>query len=115
MTSEERFPPGWDAERVRRLIAHYDALDQEQQVAEDEAAQEQPSQTTVVGPKRGTGALILATANNRAFPPFPFPLPVLRSAFNPTAAEPDHLRPWGQATREATTAGRETPAGSPGK
>ena len=50
MTSEERFPPGWDAERVRRLIAHYDALDQEQQVAEDEAAQEQPSQTTVVVP-----------------------------------------------------------------
>ena len=50
MTSEEKFPPGWDAERVRRLIAHYDALDQEQQVAEDEAAQEQPSQTTVVVP-----------------------------------------------------------------
>ena len=41
MTNEEEFPPGWDAERVRRLIAHYDALDQEQQVAEDEAAQEQ--------------------------------------------------------------------------
>ena len=29
-------PPGWDAERVRRLIAHYDALDEEQQVAERE-------------------------------------------------------------------------------
>jgi hypothetical protein len=48
--NEERFPPGWDAERVRRLIAHYDVLDEEQQVAEDEAAQEQPSQTTVVVP-----------------------------------------------------------------
>ena len=48
--NEEKFPPGWDAERVRRLIAHYDALDEEQQVAEDEAAQEQPSQTTVVVP-----------------------------------------------------------------
>ncbi len=50
MTSEEKFPPGWDAERVRRLIAHYDALDEAEQVAEDEAAQEQPSQTTVVVP-----------------------------------------------------------------
>ena len=48
--NEERFPPGWDAERVRRLMAHYDALDEDQQVAEDEAAQEQPSQTTVVVP-----------------------------------------------------------------
>ena len=50
MTSEEKSPPGWDADRVRRLIAHYDALDEEQQVAEDDATQEQPSQTTVVVP-----------------------------------------------------------------
>ena len=48
--NEPKFPPGWDAERVRRLIAHYDALDEEQLVAEDEAAQEQPGQTTVVVP-----------------------------------------------------------------
>ncbi len=48
--NEEKSPSGWDADRVRRLIAHYDALDEEQQVAEDEAAQEQPSQTMVVVP-----------------------------------------------------------------
>jgi hypothetical protein len=48
--SDQKFPPGWNAERVRRLIAHYDALDEEQQVAEDEAAGEQPGQTTVVVP-----------------------------------------------------------------
>lgn len=48
--NQEKFPPGWDADRVRRLIASYDALDEEQHVAEDEAAQEQPSQTTVVVP-----------------------------------------------------------------
>jgi hypothetical protein len=48
--SEQIYPPGWNEERVRRLIAHYDALDEEHQVAEDEAAQEQPSQTTVVVP-----------------------------------------------------------------
>ena len=48
--NQEKFPPGWDAERVRRLIAHYETLDEEQEVAEDEAAQEQPSQTAVVVP-----------------------------------------------------------------
>ncbi len=48
--NEQKFPPGWDAERVQRLITHYEALDEEQQVAEDESAQEQPSQTTVVVP-----------------------------------------------------------------
>lgn len=36
--SEQRFPPGWNEERVKRLIAHYDALTEEEQVAEDEAA-----------------------------------------------------------------------------
>jgi hypothetical protein len=48
--NEQKFPPGWDAERVRRLIARYDALDEDQQVAENEAVQEQPGQTTVVVP-----------------------------------------------------------------
>jgi hypothetical protein len=48
--NKQKYPPGWDAERVRRLISHYEALEEEQQVAEDEAAQEQPSQTTVVVP-----------------------------------------------------------------
>jgi hypothetical protein len=48
--TEQKFPPGWDAQRVQRLIAHYDALDEESQVAEDEAAQEAPGQTVVVVP-----------------------------------------------------------------
>ena len=48
--TDQKFPAGWDAERVQRLLAHHDALDEEQQVAEDEAAQERPGQTTVVVP-----------------------------------------------------------------
>ena len=36
--SNGKFPPGWDAERVERVLAHYDELSQEEQVAEDEAA-----------------------------------------------------------------------------
>lgn len=48
--NDQKYPPGWDAERVKRLIANYDALDEEQQVAADEAAGEQPGETTVVVP-----------------------------------------------------------------
>ncbi len=33
---EKRFPPGWDENRVERLIAHYDSLTEEEQVADDE-------------------------------------------------------------------------------
>jgi hypothetical protein len=36
--SESRFPAGWDAERVKKLIDHYEGLSEDEQVAEDEAA-----------------------------------------------------------------------------
>jgi hypothetical protein len=36
--SESRFPAGWDAERVQRLIDYYEGLSEDEQVAEDEAA-----------------------------------------------------------------------------
>ena len=31
------FPPGWDEERVRRVLDHYEAQSEEEAVAEDEA------------------------------------------------------------------------------
>ena len=31
-----RFPPGWDEERVRRVLAHYATQTEEEAVAEDE-------------------------------------------------------------------------------
>ncbi len=34
------FPPGWDEERVRRVLEHYDQQSEEEAVAEDEAAYE---------------------------------------------------------------------------
>ncbi len=40
--AQTNFPPGWDAARVERLIANYDALDEGKLVAEGEAVQEQP-------------------------------------------------------------------------
>jgi hypothetical protein len=51
--SESRFPPGWDEQRVKRLIAHYEALSEEEQVAEDEAAVgEREGQTVITVPDK---------------------------------------------------------------
>jgi hypothetical protein len=47
MKQKSKFPPGWDSERVRRVLEHYEAQSEEEAVAEDEAAFEQPSQTVV--------------------------------------------------------------------
>jgi hypothetical protein len=49
--SESRFPAGWDEQRVKRLIQHYENLSEEEQVAEDEAAvRESPGQTVITVP-----------------------------------------------------------------
>ncbi len=34
---QNEFPPGWDEERVRRVIAYYEAQSEEEALAEDEA------------------------------------------------------------------------------
>jgi len=48
--NETRFPPGWDAERVRKVLAHYEEQTEEEAVAEDEAALEDPGQTVMEVP-----------------------------------------------------------------
>jgi len=40
-----KLPPGWDEERVRRVLAHYETQTEEEAVAEDKAAFEDPTQT----------------------------------------------------------------------
>ena len=47
---EKRFPSGWDEERVRRVLAHYEDQTEEEAVAEDEAAVEEPDQTVMEVP-----------------------------------------------------------------
>ncbi len=44
---QSRFPPGWDEERVRKVLKHYDEQSEEEAVAEDEAAFDDQSQSTV--------------------------------------------------------------------
>lgn len=43
-------PPGWDEERVRRVLQHYEAQSDEEAVAEDEAAYESPTHTIMEVP-----------------------------------------------------------------
>ena len=45
--SQQAYPPGWDEERVKRVLAHYEQQREEQAVAEDEAAFEENGQTVM--------------------------------------------------------------------
>lgn len=51
MREQSVFPPGWDEDRVRRVLAHYEEQTEEEAVAEDEAALEDNSQTLMGVPK----------------------------------------------------------------
>lgn len=45
--SESKYPPGWDEQRVRRVLEHYEAQSDEEAVAEDEAAYEATTHTAM--------------------------------------------------------------------
>ena len=47
-----RFPAGWNEDRVQRLLAHYEGQTEDEAVAEDEAAFRLRDQTVMVVPKR---------------------------------------------------------------
>ena len=47
MNEATNFPQGWDEERVRRILRHYDSLTEDEEVAEDEAAFEDSAQTVM--------------------------------------------------------------------
>jgi hypothetical protein len=47
---ENRFPSGWDDKRVRKVIAHYDSLTDDELAAEIEAAAAAAGQTLVSVP-----------------------------------------------------------------
>jgi hypothetical protein len=44
---QTKFPPGWDEERVRRVLEYYEQQSDEEAVAEDEAAYESTTHTTM--------------------------------------------------------------------
>jgi hypothetical protein len=51
MSESNRFPKGWNEDRVRRLIDHYEQQTEEEAVAEDEAAFEDDQQAFIEVPK----------------------------------------------------------------
>ncbi len=42
---QSKFPPGWDENRVQKVLTHYETQSDEEAVAEDEAAFEAAGQT----------------------------------------------------------------------
>jgi hypothetical protein len=48
--SQQKFPPGWDAERVREVLAHYENQSEDEQFAEIEAAHEAEGITMMAVP-----------------------------------------------------------------
>lgn len=47
MKNKTSFPPGWDEQRVRRVLGHYESQTEEEAVAEDEAAFEDKAHTVM--------------------------------------------------------------------
>ncbi len=48
--SNKRYPPGWDEERIRRVLEHYEKQSDDEAVAEDEASFESPTHTAMEVP-----------------------------------------------------------------
>ncbi|MDX2035937.1 MAG: hypothetical protein SFX72_04750 [Isosphaeraceae bacterium] len=65
--NESKYPAGWDAARVKRLIDHYESLSEDEEVADDEAgASEGEGRTVVSVPEELLPAVrkLLATHKN---------------------------------------------------
>ncbi|MCZ6636550.1 MAG: hypothetical protein O7G87_24400 [bacterium] len=63
---QNKFPPGWDEERVRQVLAHYEEQTEEEAVAEDEAAFEDDTQTVMKIPRELVPAVRELIARHQA-------------------------------------------------
>jgi len=63
---QSKFPVGWDEERVRRVLSHYEDQTEEEAVAEDEAAYDDPDQAMVEVPRDLLPAVRELIAKRRA-------------------------------------------------
>jgi hypothetical protein len=48
---QSKFPPGWDEQKVRQVLKHYEQQTEKEAVAEDEAAYEDSTQTIMEVPR----------------------------------------------------------------
>jgi hypothetical protein len=65
-SGEGRFPPGWDSERIRKTLAHYESQTEDEAVAEDEAAPEISGQTIMEIPTESVPAIREMIAKHKA-------------------------------------------------
>ena len=63
---QSKFPVGWDVERVRRVVSHYEDQTEEEAVAEDEAAYDDADQAMVEVPRDLVPAIRELIAKRRA-------------------------------------------------
>ncbi len=63
---QHRFPPGWDEERVRKVLKHYEEQAEDEAVAEDEAAFEDSTQTVMEVPNELVPAIRELIAKHQA-------------------------------------------------
>jgi len=63
---QSKFPPGWDAERVDKVLAHYESQSEEEAVAEDEATLETIGQTVIEVPTEIVPAVRELIAKHKA-------------------------------------------------
>ncbi len=66
MTGQNRFPAGWDEERVRRLLERYEGQTEAEAIAEDEAALELADQVFVEVPRELVPEVRKLIARHRA-------------------------------------------------
>ncbi len=45
--NRQKFPSGWDEERIRKVLEHYEVQTEDEAIAEDEAAFDDPKQTVM--------------------------------------------------------------------
>jgi type II secretory pathway component PulC len=64
--NQNKLPPGWDADRVKRVLAHYESQSEEEAVAEDEAASETVGQTVMEVPTEIVPAVRELIAKHKA-------------------------------------------------
>jgi hypothetical protein len=63
---QSKFPPGWNAKRVKKVLDHYESQSEEEAVAEDEAAFEALGQTVMEVPTELVPAIRELIAKHQA-------------------------------------------------
>lgn len=61
----QKLPRGWDEERVRKVLTHYENQTEDEAVAEDEAAYEAEGQTVMIVPTELVPAIRQLIARRR--------------------------------------------------